>query len=73
MKHISEAQNPETPAKLLGLLHEFGGIQIGDAFTPRKSSVHSATAHAILLDLTHDNDSAVKKKFVTRSIVWVIC
>ncbi|XP_061377922.1 glycogen debranching enzyme [Danaus plexippus] len=46
------------------LVHRFGGRAVGSFFTPQVTRAQPQVAHALFLDLTHDNPSPIDKRSV---------
>ncbi len=46
------------------LVHRYGGEPVGSFFRPASSPLTSTMAHALFMDLTHDNRSLAEVKFI---------
>ncbi|KAM3961901.1 glycogen debranching enzyme [Aphomia sociella] len=61
---IREAQSAGDARSLARLLHRFGGRAVGAFVRARRRAAAPRVAHALLLDLTHDNPSPLRRRCV---------
>ena len=61
---IRESLNAWNANELGRLVHRFGGEAVGSFFQQSTRPLRETIAHAIFFDVTHDNESLIKKRCV---------
>ncbi|XP_045473681.1 glycogen debranching enzyme [Harmonia axyridis] len=61
---IREAMSSPESFKLGEAIHRFGGMPVGSFYQPNVQPLSPSIAHALLFDLTHDNDCPIKVRSV---------
>lgn len=62
MRRVAEAQSAWDAHEQGRLLHRYGGRAVGAFLRAPRRAARPAVAHAMLLDLTHDNASPVQRR-----------